>query len=283
VDGPAEPQPFEAGGGHLRLSGEATGEGPPILLLHGLTASRRYVVHGSKTLPRRGFRTIAYDARGHGESDPAPEGEGYTYTELAADLGRVIDETVGERPVVLAGHSMGAHTLAAFALTAPERVAAIVAIGPADNGGPRTAEELAAWDRLADGLEQDGVEGFVKAYDHDLDPKWRDVLLRVARERLSSHRHLDAVARALRETPRSQPFDDLSELEFLDVPALVVASRDEADPGHPYAVAEAWATHLPRAQLISEEEGQSPLAWQGGKLSRTIADFAESPEVAARL
>ena len=58
-----------------------------------------------------------------------------------------------------------------------------------------------------------------------------------------------------------------------EVPALVVASHDGADPGHPRAVAEAYAERLPRARLIGEEEGESPLAWQGGKLSREIADF----------
>ena len=67
------------------------------------------------------------------------------------------------------------------------------------------------------------------------------------------------------------------------MPALVVASHDDADPGHPYAVAEEWAERLPQATLISEEPGESPLAWQGGKLSREIAAFCERPEVAARL
>ena len=63
---------FEAPGAAGALRGDAEGEGPPIALLHGLTAARRYVLHGSRVLPRRGFRTLAYDARGHGESDPAP-------------------------------------------------------------------------------------------------------------------------------------------------------------------------------------------------------------------
>ena len=58
------------------LRGEAAGDGHPIALLHGLTATRRYVVHGSRALARSGFRTLAYDARGHGESDPAPHGHG---------------------------------------------------------------------------------------------------------------------------------------------------------------------------------------------------------------
>lgn len=280
-----DPAPFE-----LRIDGRALagetggeGEGPPIALLHGLTATRRYVVHGSRTLARSGLRTIAYDARGHGESDPAPAGAGYSYDELASDLGRLLDDRSPGRRSILAGHSMGAHTLAAFALANPERVAGIVAIGPTWLGGAIAPESLRYWGELADGLERAGVDGFIEAYDRDLDPEWRETILRITRERLSRHRHPEAVAQALREVPASRPFDDLSELEFLDVPALVVASHDDADPGHPYAAAEAWADRLPRATLVSEERGASPLAWQGGRLSRAIAAFCEEPEVAARL
>lgn len=272
------PQAFavESAGG---VAGEADGEGPPLVLLHGLTATRRYVVHGSRALPRAGYRTIAYDARGHGESGPAPAGAGYGYDELAADLGRVIEELVGERRCVLVGHSMGAHTLIGLALARHERIAAVVAIGPATLGQPAPPETLAYWEALADGLERGGVEGFVAAYDRGLDPDWRQTLLRITRDRLGRHRHPEALAQALREVPRSSPFADLAELEFLDLPALVVASRDDADPGHPYAVAEAWAERLPRSTLVSEAPGESPLAWQGGRLSREIAAFCERPEV----
>jgi hypothetical protein len=55
----------------------------------------------------------------------------------------------------------------------------------------------------------------------------------------------------------------------------VVASRDEADPGHPYAVGERYAREIPGAELRSEEPGSSPLAWQGGQLSQVIAALAE--------
>jgi pimeloyl-ACP methyl ester carboxylesterase len=271
---------FSVSGPAGELRGEGEGEGPPIALLHGLTATRRYVLHGSRALPRRGFRTIAYDARGHGQSDP---GDHYGYDRLAQDLAAVIDQQAGGRRCVLAGHSMGAHTLTARALEDPAPVAALVIIGPVYMGNPVSEESMAYWDRLADGLERDGVEGFVEAYDRGLDPEWRETLLRIARDRLSLHRHPEAVAQALREVPRARPFEDLAELEFLDLPTLVVASHDDADPGHPYGVAEAWADRLPQATLISEEPGASPLAWQGGKLSREIADFCERPEVAARL
>src|ERR1700734_1577584 len=65
------------------------GEGTPIVLLHGLTATRRYVVMGSRTLERSGFRVIGYDARGHGRSAAAPPPAPYDYEDLARDLGAV--------------------------------------------------------------------------------------------------------------------------------------------------------------------------------------------------
>ncbi len=75
----------------------------------------------------------------------------------------------------------------------------------------------------------------------------------------------------------------MTELESLTVPTLVVASHDAADPGHPYAVAQAYAERIPAARLVSEAEGQSPLAWQGGRLSREIEAFCAEPAVRERL
>jgi 3-oxoadipate enol-lactonase len=274
--------PFSAGE-NPAIRGEKAGEGAPIVLCHGITATRRSVVHGSRRLERGGFTTIAYDARGHGESDPAPEGEGYDYPELVGDLETLIADEVGEDRVLLAGHSMGAHTAVSFALRHPERVAGLVAIGPTYTG-TIAAESLRYWDGLAAALEGGGIDGFVDYIDRrqGIDPAWRDSVLRFTRERMLRHRHLDALVAALREVPRSRPFGALDELESLEVPALIVASHDAADPGHPYAIAREYAERLPRARLVSEAEGQSPLAWQGGRLSREIEGFGTEPAVASR-
>ena len=279
-----EARAFEVTSEGVRIAGEEVGEGPPIVLLHGLTATRRYVLHGSLALARRGYRLISYDARGHGESSPAPSGEGYGYRELTRDLEAVLEHRCPGERAILCGHSMGCHTAASYALDHADQVSALVLGGPVTLGIPATDEVLASWDRLADGLERGGVDGFMEAYEADLgvDPDWRETALRITRERMQRHRHPEAVARALREVPRSLPFDGLSELETLDLPALVVASYDEADPAHPYAMAEAWAERLPGGRLVSEEPGKSPLAWQGGRLSRVIADFLEDPAVRQR-
>ena len=82
----------------------------------------------------------------------------------------------------------------------------------------------------------------------------------------------------------SVPFDGL---EALESPRGPDARRREprrrptpATRGH---VAVEWTERIPGARMISEDEGESPLAWQGGKLSREIAAFCEEPAVRERL
>jgi pimeloyl-ACP methyl ester carboxylesterase len=248
------------------------GEGTAVVLLHGLTATHRYVVMGSRALERSGHRVIAYDARGHGRSQPA---EPYDYPALAEDLARVLDER-GLDAAVLAGASMGAHTIARFAIDRPERVRAAVFITPAYDPADFPGD-LDRWDALADGLERGGIEGFVAAYGPITGP-WAETTEKVLRQRLALHEHPEAVAQALRQVPRSRPFDSLDELARIETPTVIVASRDEADPGHPLAVGEAWARTIPGARVVTEEPGSSPIAWQGGQLSRVIAEAAgQSP------
>jgi 3-oxoadipate enol-lactonase len=269
------PNPFEVPiPGSGALAGEIAGGGHTVVLLHGLTATRRYVLQGSRGLERRGHRAVAYDARGHGESSRAPSPEAYEYTDLIADLERVLDDLELER-CVLAGSSMGAATAMAFALASPERVDALVQITPASHGMPTAdSDELERWDRLAAGLRSGGVEGFLEAYDPPVDDRWREAVVTATRQRLEGHHDLGAVADAVEVVPRSTAFEGgLEALRSLELPVLVVGSRDESDPGHPLEVAEAYVEALPRAELAVEDAGHSPLAWQGARLSRTIADF----------
>ena len=264
---------FEVGR-EVRLAGEQRGKGAPIVLLHGLTATRRYVVMGSSALERSGHRTISYDARGHGHSSPAPTPDAYTYELLAEDLGAVLDELEIER-AVLAGASMGAQTALRFAMEHPDRVCALGLITPAfDPEAPTEPGAYAGWDRLAQGLREGGVEGFVSAYELDLVPeRWQETVVKVLRQRLGAHDHPLAVADALEAIPRSRPFQSWKELEQVDVPTLVIASRDDADPSHPLAVGERYAAAISGARLLVEEPGSSPIAWQGGQLSKALAEL----------
>jgi pimeloyl-ACP methyl ester carboxylesterase len=258
----------------VRLSGEVAGEGTPVALLHGLTATRRYVVMGSRALERGGHRVITYDARGHGHSAPAPDPCAYGYDDLAADLGAVLD-AAGVQRAVLAGSSMGAHTILRFALEHPERAAALVLATPAFDPDDADPARLERWDRLSAGLRERGVDGFIEAYgEPDIPEQWRGTVAKVIRQRLSGHDHPEAVADALRAVPRSRPFEAWDDLRALELPVVVVPSRDEADPEHPLAIGERYAAEIPGAGLRTEEPGSSPLAWQGGQLSKIIAEVA---------
>ncbi len=263
----------------VELSGDETGEGVPIVLLHGLTATRRYVVMGSKGLERSGHRVIAYDARGHGRSSPAPARDAYTYDDLRHDLESVLDARGIER-AVLAGASMGAHTLLAFALAAPERAAGLVVITPAYDPDAHEADgRFERWDALADGLEHGGIDGFIAAQGTaEMPDSWRETVVKVTRQRLSQHKHPSAVADALRTVPRSRPFERIEDLGAISVPVVVVASADGPDPGHPQAVGEAYAAAISGARLVLDEPGRSPIAWQGSRLSRLIGEVAAAAD-----
>jgi pimeloyl-ACP methyl ester carboxylesterase len=174
---------------------------------------------------------------------------------------------------------MGAHTLAAFALEYPERVAGLVIMTPAYS--PERDPGLERWDRLAEGLRSGGVEGFVEAYGTPHVPeKWHETINRVLHQRLSAHEHPDALADAISAVPRSRPFESWEQLAAIQAPTVVVASRDEVDPEHPFAVGERYAQAIGGARLVSEDEGTSPLAWQGAQVSKVIAEVADSAAAA---
>ncbi len=84
-----------------------------------------------------GLRLLRFDLRGHGRSQPAPM-DTATIERCALDLGELIDERVPTGPIVLAGHSMGAMTIMAFAEARPElfaeRIAGVALVATSGGG-----------------------------------------------------------------------------------------------------------------------------------------------------
>lgn len=275
-----EPTPFTLTRAGLRLEGEVSGEGAPLVLLHGLTATRRYVVHGSRALERAGFRVAAFDARGHGESSRADAPSEYTYDRMVADALAVMDHFGWER-AALAGQSMGSATALGLAVAHPQRVSGLVVITPAHRGAPSGERALARWDRLADALEHGGPQAFLAALEpFTMDERYRATVRRVIAQRLARHRDPAAVADAMRGVPRSRAFAGLEALEGLSVPTLIVASRDESDPDHPLEIAREYRRLIPDSRLVIEGPGESPLAWRGGALSQVIGAHLSGRTVA---
>jgi pimeloyl-ACP methyl ester carboxylesterase len=102
-----ENEVLELPGDGLTLRAEAAGpaDGRPVLLVHGGGQTRGSWGAALRALADHGFRAVAVDQRGHGESDWSAEGA-YDPTNFGADI-RQAAKTLGPQPVVLVGASMG--------------------------------------------------------------------------------------------------------------------------------------------------------------------------------
>ncbi len=101
-----------------------SGAGDPILLIHGFASNHAVNWVNTlwvKTLTRAGYRVIALDNRGHGQSEKLYEPEAYHPAVMAGDALRLLDHLGIERADVM-GYSMGARITAHVALEAPARV-----------------------------------------------------------------------------------------------------------------------------------------------------------------
>ena len=106
---------------------EVTGEGPPVVLLHGFPDSGRVWRHQVPALAQAGFQVIVPDLRGYGASDKPPAVEAYRRELLVGDVLAVMSAAGVERAHIV-GHDWGASIAWALALTAEERVDHLVAL-----------------------------------------------------------------------------------------------------------------------------------------------------------
>ncbi|HEV2364233.1 MAG TPA: alpha/beta fold hydrolase [Caulobacteraceae bacterium] len=106
----------------------AAGEAGTAILVHGFAANRAETwrrLSWYAAFERKGWRVIALDLRGHGESDKPHEPAAYDRAEMAADIIRLADH-LGLGRLALVGYSMGAHLAAATAADHPSRVEHLV-------------------------------------------------------------------------------------------------------------------------------------------------------------
>jgi pimeloyl-ACP methyl ester carboxylesterase len=111
-------------------------DGPTVVLVHGWTEAIQYWVYVIRALSRRGFRVVAYDQRGHGRSEPAHGGD-YAIERFGEDLEGVLSTCVPHGQLaVVAGHSLGAMSIAAWAeahdVERRARAAALLSTGVGD-------------------------------------------------------------------------------------------------------------------------------------------------------
>jgi pimeloyl-ACP methyl ester carboxylesterase len=123
--------------------------GPTVLLLHGFLEHAHAWDFVAPRLAAAGFRVLALDWRGHGDTQWVGAGGYYHFADYAADLAGIVGALGGR--VALVGHSMGAGGAVLYAGTAPATVTALAcvdALGPPDMRAEDVPNRFVSW--LAD-------------------------------------------------------------------------------------------------------------------------------------
>lgn len=216
------------------------GDGPAVLLVHGLTASRQgwydfgYV---DALCPR--YRVLVMELRGHGRSDKPHEPAAYTREHVVGDVLAVLD-AAGVDHAVYWGYSLGAATGYACALLAPHRFSAWVLggmhpypRGPQGSAGSRRPDRIAAF-----------RQGMQHYYETIVKPELAQPL---PPERLARLLSNDGEALAAFMEAQATWIGQEAALAHMAAPALLYAG--DADPLHE-GVARA-AAQLPQGRFVS--------------------------------
>lgn len=123
------PKSFHHDGLNLTYAALGPENGNPVVFHHGISGSRYTWEPIAKKLAEKGYRVYVADARGHGNSDRAPE-DSYTMTKYCGDAAAFLEKVVG-KPAVLVGHSLGGVQSYMTACTGkPELVKAVLLEDP---------------------------------------------------------------------------------------------------------------------------------------------------------
>ena len=199
-----------------------------VVLVHGFATNReenwrRLGWYGA--FERKGYRTIALDLRGHGESGKPHDPGAYGRAEMAGDIIALMDHLALPR-VDLMGYSMGSHLSAAVALAQPERIANLILGGV----GARMLAAAAA---------PAGSMTLPEAMRAEDPATIADATLRGFRQ-FAENQGEDRLALAACGEGRGAPMtaDDLGRLAM---PTLIVAGSLDEIAGDPRALADAIA------------------------------------------
>lgn len=119
----------------LRMHVEEEGEGPVVLLAHGFPETSYAWRHQLVALARAGFRAVAPDMRGYGETESPTSVSRYSIFDLVGDLVGLLDALNCDRAVIV-GNDWGSTAAWQAALMRPDRFRGVVAIGVPMMGSP---------------------------------------------------------------------------------------------------------------------------------------------------
>lgn len=249
---------------------ERSGSGPDLIWGHGLSATRVSDAD-SRILDwtQIPVSLVRYDARGHGESESTPDLDGYSWAELALDQLALAD-ALGIGQYVCAGASMGCGTALHVAVSAPERVRALVLVIP-PTGWETRAAQASQWGQFADSIERDGVEPMIaqRRTMAPPDPFVGDEDRRVRQEAATRAWDPRRLAHVMRGATRAN-LPAREAIAALSMPTLILAWT--GDPVHPVSTAAELARLIPHASTHIAATKAEVDGW-----SELVAKFVRTP------
>lgn len=276
MSAPAGPRHVTVDGRRVRH--RVDGDGPPVVLLHGIGRSLRDFTEQHELLADR-YRVHSVDLPGYGGS--LPMAEPYTLPALARFVGRYLDVVGVEAPAHLVGNSLGGAIAMRLAVAEPARVASLALVNSAGFGREVTMmlrllalrplgrlllrPSRAAARRTERALFHDGAFATAERVAYALEVARQPYAARVLLETAHNLGTFRGVSPQWRE-------ELLTELARLDVPTLVVwGDRDLILPA---AHLEAARTRLPHARThLFTNCGHLPQIECAEEFSRLLVDF----------
>jgi pimeloyl-ACP methyl ester carboxylesterase len=236
---------LDIGGGQIAY--DVAGDGPLIVLSHGIGDRRQAFRFMVPELVRAGFRVAAPDMRGHGESSMG-EWKAISRTDVAGDLVALIRHLGG--PAVIVGHSLSGGAATIAAASAPDLVSGIVEIGPFTRKVRYSLGGIVRIRRYRSGtLAMSGVillhslRSWMRyldvAYPHK--PADYDAYMAALRAKLSEPGRMAEFLK----TMKTSPADAGAALPRITCPALVVMGTEDPDWADPQAEAEGIVAEMP--------------------------------------
>jgi len=219
-----------------KIAYDVTGEGPLIVLAHGIADNRNAYRFIAPLLAEAGYRVASTDMRGHGES--SVEWPSYTRTDTAGDLLALFRHLGG--PAIIVGHSFSGGSATIAAAQAPDLVAAITEVSPFTRTAPldfgafvTNSRYRRGGLRLA-GVSMTGSVGMWVSYLSIAFPGPRPADYDQAIAALAANLREPGRMSAVQRMFRSKPADADAALASVGCQALVIMGSldsDFADPG----------------------------------------------------
>ncbi|HEX4740767.1 MAG TPA: alpha/beta fold hydrolase [Caulobacteraceae bacterium] len=243
----------------VKLYYEVHGSGPLILLTHGYSATSQMWTGQVDTLSKD-HTLVAWDMRGHGQSDYPADPAAYSEAATVADMAAILD-AVGAREAVIGGLSLGGYMSLAFHLAHPQRTRALLII---DTGpGYKNDDARDGWNRnaLATGerYEREGLGNLARG----------SVEMRTSR-----HRDATGLALAARGMLTQKDARVISSLPGIQVPAIVVVGANDT----PFLAASDYMTaKIPGAQkVVIPDAGHAANIDQRAAFNAAIVNFLQA-------